>query len=340
MKSSILKNTIKSFFYILIASLSSRAQDFPSPSELQKEESNNLNKRISSTLSRIKRLISEAENDTSNTNTKQIKAKLHYDAGILHYELNQYRESINEFTNSITLKPIEDVFFKRASSYFKLNEFGYAIIDSDSQLEYFANTKDLNRDKVNDLIFRCYMLKGICYNKLKNNNKAIEEYSYFIDNYNDNYNAFKAYFFRAGCYVEQNKIRDAVYDFTSVINLSKDKDISTYKVALFSRAFERVKLKDNFGALNDLDKSILLDSTDIEPYVLRSEIYLKMGNPNLALTNANQALNLNKNHLNALITRGKSKIALKDIKGGCMDFSRAGELGSDIAWDLIKNNCQ
>lgn len=340
MKSSIFNNTIKSFFYILIASLSSRAQNFPGPLELKKEEANNLNKRVISTLSRIKQLISEADDDTSNSNTKQIKSKLHFDAGILHYELNQYNESINEFTNSITLEPIEDVFYKRALSYFKLNEFGYAIIDSDSQLQYITNNKGFKEDKVNDLIFRCYMLKGICYNNLKNNNKAIEEYSYFIDNYNNNYNTYKAYFFRAGCYVEQNKIREAVYDFTSVINLSKDKDFSLYKAALFSRAFERVKLKDNFGALNDLDKSILLDSTDVESYVLRSEIYLKMGNPNLALTNANQALNLNKNHLNALIARGKSKIALHDIKGGCIDFSRAGELGSDVAWDLIKNHCQ
>lgn len=326
------------FIFILLNSVLIYGQ--ASPIEIHKSEADKLDDIWISALNHTYKLIAEAEKDVNKKDIIKIKAKLHYNAGSLLYDLNRYKESINEFDKSVNLQPLEFVFFKRGMCYYKLREFVYTINDFDSQLDLLSKPNDSNQKEVNDIIFKCYILKGLCYGELKNYEKAVEECTSYIEKYKNSDNVFQAYFFRAGYNSELEKTREAVYDFTSVINLSKDKDMSTYKVALFSRAFERVKLKDNFGALNDLDKSILLDSTDIEPYVLRSEIYLKMGKPNLALTNANQALNLNKNHLNALITRGKSKIALKDIKGGCMDFSRAGELGSDVAWDLIKNNCQ
>jgi tetratricopeptide (TPR) repeat protein len=328
------------YFFIFIFLNSGKFYGQISPSEIHKSESNKLDDILISALNHTYKKIAEVEKDANQKNINQIKAKLHYNAGSLLYDLNRFQESINEFNKSVSLLPIESVFFKRGMCYYKLRKYGYAINDLDSQIDLFDKNNQLNQKELNDIIFKCYIIKGICYSELKNFEKAVEECTTYIEKFKNYDNVFQAHFFRAGYYSELEKTREAVYDFTSVINLAKEKDFSLYKVAIFSRAFERVKLKDNYGALGDLDKMLLLESNHIESYVLRSEIYLKIGNANLALTNANQALNLNTNHINALISRGKSKIYLKDLKGGCMDFSRAGELGSDLAWDLIKNNCQ
>ena len=42
----------------------------------------------------------------------------------------------------------------------------------------------------------------------------------------------------------------------------------------------------------------------------------------------------------AYIGRGTAKIELKDNEGGCLDFSKAGELGLAEAYEAIKLYCQ
>ncbi len=41
----------------------------------------------------------------------------------------------------------------------------------------------------------------------------------------------------------------------------------------------------------------------------------------------------------AYYNRGLAKIQLGQIDGGCLDLSKAGELGADKAYDLIKKYC-
>jgi hypothetical protein len=41
----------------------------------------------------------------------------------------------------------------------------------------------------------------------------------------------------------------------------------------------------------------------------------------------------------AYFARGLAKVALKDTNGGCLDFSKAGELGDNRAYEAIKKIC-
>ena len=277
--------------------------------------------------------IKVAKNDS-------VKAFLYYQAGELQTKLGNFKESIDDFNYSINLVPIEIVYLKRAQSYFYLNQFGYAINDIDSQIDLLKKVKKLKYSSLEEANFNCSLFKGIAYYRLNNLDKASEVFSYYIDNIKNFHDDYKIYKLRANISIEQNKVKEAIYDLTNAIFLSKDKDQDTYKSALYTRADLRSSIGDNYGAIIDLDKVLNLDSSNIESIVLRSEVYFKMGNINLALVNANQALTLNNKDINALIVRGKCKINLKDLKGGCLDFSRAGELGSDNAWELIKLNCQ
>ena len=51
------------------------------------------------------------------------------------------------------------------------------------------------------------------------------------------------------------------------------------------------------------------------------------------------AIKLNPNDVSAFINRGHSKKLLNDKKGACLDYSKAGELGYEQAYDFIKEYC-
>jgi len=71
-----------------------------------------------------------------------------------------------------------------------------------------------------------------------------------------------------------------------------------------NRGISKAKLEDYRGSIQDYTKSIELEPT----------AYAYHG-------------------------RGLSKIILGDIDGGCLDLSKAGELGDETAYDTIRDLC-
>ena len=54
----------------------------------------------------------------------------------------------------------------------------------------------------------------------------------------------------------------------------------------------------------------------------------------------NKAIELNPDFADAYYNRGIAKYDLGDKNGSCLDWSKAGELGDETAYDLIKEHCQ
>ena len=50
-------------------------------------------------------------------------------------------------------------------------------------------------------------------------------------------------------------------------------------------------------------------------------------------------IELNPKNKEAYSNRGIAKLNLKDKNGACLDWSKAGELGYEEAYDMIKKNC-
>ena len=73
----------------------------------------------------------------------------------------------------------------------------------------------------------------------------------------------------------------------------------------YSRGCAKDKLQDYTGAIPDYTKAIALD-------------------PNFAVAYCN---------------RGVAKLVVNDKNGACLDLSKAVELGSAIAYDVIKEHC-
>jgi len=58
-----------------------------------------------------------------------------------------------------------------------------------------------------------------------------------------------------------------------------------------------------------------------------------------AIQDFNKAIEINPNLAQAYLNRGLAKISLGQKKDGCLDLSKAGEMGLAVAYDSIKEHC-
>ena len=113
-------------------------------------------------------------------------------------------------------------------------------------------------------------------------------------------------------------------------------------------------LKDYRGAILDFTKSIetfkdyILSIKNINPttYTVMAIAYSKrayskigLNNLNEAILDVNEAIVLNPKDGDFYILRGEIKFLLGQKDSACLDFSRAGELGANGAYERITGNC-
>ena len=99
---------------------------------------------------------------------------------------------------------------------------------------------------------------------------------------------------------------------------------------------------DYRGAILDFNKYISLDQNHKYKfvYLLRGDSRFSLKNYTGALEDYNIAIILNPKDYNAYYKRGfVNYFHLNNKKGGCSDWSKAGELGMKEAYEMINRNC-
>jgi tetratricopeptide (TPR) repeat protein len=95
------------------------------------------------------------------------------------------------------------------------------------------------------------------------------------------------------------------------------------------------------SAFQDYSKTISLVKKASSAYHNRAIILVKWGRYSDALENYNKAIQYSPDETLSYLNRGRLKLFhLSDKEGGCLDFSKAGELGSTEAYELIKMFCK
>jgi tetratricopeptide (TPR) repeat protein len=89
-------------------------------------------------------------------------------------------------------------------------------------------------------------------------------------------------------------------------------------------------------AIADLTKAITLYSGFAYAYYNRANLLAMSGQLPEAFDDYSKAIELNPNFAEAYYNRGLIQIYMKDTRKGCLDISKAGELGVDEAYEVLK----
>lgn len=159
---------------------------------------------------------------------------------------------------------------------------------------------------------------------LVNLNKAIE-----ID---PNYSA--AYYLRGNIKDNFEDRHGAMKDY----NLAIEKN-PKFPDALFARGNVKMKLQDYYGAVDDYTGAITINENYVEAYFNRGKAKQFLQAYQDAINDCSKIIQINPKNAHAYSMRGILRIEFGDMKNGCLDLSKAGELGDLQAYELIKEKC-
>ncbi|MCC5943097.1 MAG: tetratricopeptide repeat protein, partial [Balneolaceae bacterium] len=129
----------------------------------------------------------------------------------------------------------------------------------------------------------------------------------------------------------------AIEDYTKAIELDPQ-----YKEAYDSRGWHKHLLSDYRGAIVDYTKAIEIDpesKMSLGIYSRRALSKERLDDYRGAIADYNKIIEINPQNIRGYYNRGWAKLELGDIHGGCLDWSKAGELGDFDAYEMIRKYC-
>ena len=103
----------------------------------------------------------------------------------------------------------------------------------------------------------------------------------------------------------------------------------------------RINILSALFLLSSLNLAAQADiNQTVQEYINSARTKLDLGDYTGAIQDYTNFITLNPDDALAYCTRGAAKYNLGDKNGCCLDFSKAGELGYEDAYDLIKKYCQ
>lgn len=110
--------------------------------------------------------------------------------------------------------------------------------------------------------------------------------------------------------------------------------------AYCNRALVKSELGNYMGAIQDYDKAIEINPNDAHNYCNRGVVKSDhLNDYKSAIQDFNKAIDIEPKYASAYINRGIAKYNLSDVTGACLDWSKAGDLGDDDAYEIIKEYC-
>jgi len=280
----------------------------------------------------------------------------YYKRGIAKHNSDDYQGAIEDFTKAITINPMNVEGYKsRGNARECLDDTTGARADYTKAIE--LNPKDAE----------AYKGRGDAKFNL-NNSGAISDYTKAIE-LNPNY---------AEAYERRGDIKNNLEDYTGAkADYTKALEINITANAYIGRAMAKYQLDDNYGAMEDYTKAIQLNPNQGEKglaYNGRGSAKFGLKDYYGAIADYTKAIELYPILTSAYRGRGKAKWRLNDNNGaiedftkaidlfpegadyyyyrglilidngqketGCMDLSKAGELGYKEAYEAIKKYCQ
>ncbi len=274
---------------------------------------------------------------------------LYMDSAYQFLSQNKYEDAILYYDIVTSLFGGTDefkyAFYWRAKAEMGKNDLASAFNDINSFISIDNCTSTFCTD--------AYYTRGLVSFKMKEYESAGSDFSKALTDSIFS-NLKYCYFYRAFCLGESEKYIQAVQDYTKFLNLDKYKSVSSAE-ALYYRGFYKVKLDDNRGAISDYDLAIEMYSGAyessknknqiyfqklIDTYITRGLAYADIKKWDQSIADYNTVIKMKPDYATAYHLKGLSEIGKGDLDAGCLDLSKAGELGSVDAYSDIKLHCK
>ena len=159
---------------------------------------------------------------------------------------------------------------------------------------------------------------------LINFNKAIEQDSSY----------FQAYYMRGNVKQAFEDQHGAMKDYNYAIEINPK-----LSEAFFERGNVKFNLQDYYGAIADYSKTIELNENHVEAYYKRGQAKQQLEAYADAINDCSAILKINPKNIDAYYLRGILRIEHGKTEEGCLDLSKAGELGDLKAYEVIREKC-
>ena len=238
-------------------------------------------------------------------------------------ELNWEEKNINNIISTLMYDNTSTKIFsilENAKYKLQQGEYEDAITLYTEIIEIYPNSEEALQNR------------GISHIYLSNYHDAILDFSKIIDINPYNINAFVS---RGLVKQELKDNRGSIFDFSKAIELDSISIIFCY------RGISKNDLQDYRGAISDYSKAIQIEPKNEIAFYNRGISKYNLLDYSGAINDFNKTIEINSKNKEAYYYRGIIKIKnLKQKNSGCLDLSKAGELGLDKAYDEIKKYCQ
>lgn len=131
--------------------------------------------------------------------------------------------------------------------------------------------------------------------------------------------------------------RGAILDYTKAIELNYEHFTSVY----LSRGLVKHMLGDYRGAIKDFDRAIMDNPKDSIAYTAKGRSRISLGSFQEAVNECSKAINIDSKGVDGMsyACRGIALINNGQKDEGCLDLSKAGELGYFDSYRMIKKYC-
>jgi len=144
----------------------------------------------------------------------------------------------------------------------------------------------------------------------------------------------QAYFVRGNIKAIFEDYHGAMKDYNSSIEFNPK-----FSDGFFERGNVKMKLQDYYGAIADFSSAIALNENYVEAYFNRGKAKQFLQAYEDAINDCTKIIQINPKSKDAYYMRGLLRLEFGDQKTGCLDLSKAGELGDSKAYETIKDKC-
>ncbi len=243
------------------------------------------------------------------------------------YESGYMKSAINDFTKSIELdNDLNNSIFHKYRGLAKLQ-----INDKEGALNDFKIAAGRGNDDAKELLNIYFKNKDnfssdkkVFPEKEKELNKEIPGFEKRIDEKEIKMDEHE-YFTRA---FEKHKLEDfqgAINDNSKAIEINP-----SFAEAFFNRAECKREIEDDSGAIDDFTKAIEINPRMSQAYNNRGFVKAKLGDFKGAIDDFTKTIEINPRNQNAYLNRGIEKDKLEDFQGAIDDYSKAIEINQNF----------